>query len=62
MELSNIFEKHGLNTDWLDILQEEGKVNLGDLDDLSVIDDVNKNTNYTAYLSHDFRGGVIIEK
>lgn len=61
-KLSQIFVNYGLNVDWLDVLQEEGKVNLGNLEDLSIIDDVNNNTDYTAYFSNDFDGGVIIEK
>ncbi|WP_321389032.1 hypothetical protein [uncultured Enterococcus sp.] len=61
-KLERIFKKNGLNTDYLDILQEEGKVNLGSLDDLTIIDDVNNNTEYTAYFSDDYSGGVIIEK
>ncbi|MBP1046392.1 hypothetical protein I6N96_08850 [Enterococcus sp. BWM-S5] len=62
IDMKEIFEKYGINIDWLDVLEEEGKVNLGNLDDLSIIDEINDSTDYTAYFSNDFGGGVVIEK
>ncbi|MHC5215181.1 hypothetical protein ACYSNR_00830 [Enterococcus sp. LJL128] len=60
--MSKIFEKYGIMKDWLDVLKDERKINLGELDDLSIIDEINLQTVFTAYYSNDFSGGVIIEK
>ncbi len=49
------------NLGLLDILEAEGKVNVGDYDRLDFVDIINKETDYTAYYSSD-AGGVIIEK
>lgn len=61
-KLTEIFNKYGINTDWLDELEETGKVNLGELDNLDIISDINNETEYTADYSNDFDGGVVIEK
>lgn len=49
------------NLGLLDILEEEGKLNIGDYDNLDFIDEINTKTDYTAYYSTD-HDGVMIEK
>lgn len=63
-QLEKIFKENGLDLGLLDILNEEGKINLGDEleNEENMQNEINEKTDYTMYYTNDFQGGWIIEK
>lgn len=63
-QLEKIFKENGLDLALLDILEEKGKINLGEEleNEENIQNEINENTECAMYYTNDFEGGWIIEK